>query len=63
MQRNYFKFFLAQEAGASGNNIEKKPQKPCPRLKKCEYYIFIENICSACNPMQVVVSCKNVLIL
>ena len=27
------------------------------------YYIFTENICSARNPMQVVVFCKHVLIL
>ena len=31
---------LSQEAGASGNNIEKKPQKPRPKLKK----IFILNM-------------------
>ena len=24
--KNYFKFFLPQEAGALGNNIEKEPQ-------------------------------------
>ena len=61
--KNYFKKFLTQEAGAFGNNIEKEPQKPHPKLKKCVYYIFTENNCSACNPMQVVVFCKNVLIL
>ena len=63
MQQSYFKFFLAQEAGAFGNNIGKEPQKPRPKLKKYVYYIFTENICSVCNPMQVVVFCKNVLIL
>ena len=26
-------FFLPQEAGAFRNNIEKKPQKPHPKLK------------------------------
>ena len=36
-QKNYFNFFfffLSQEAGTSGNNIEKEPQKPHPKLKK-----------------------------
>ena len=61
--KNYFKIFLTQEAGAFGNNIEKEPQKPCPKLKKYVYYIFTENICSACSPMQVVVFCKNILTL
>ena len=56
MQQNYFQSFLPQEAGAFGNNIEKERQKPRLKLKK--YYIFTENICSACNPMQVVVFCK-----
>ena len=63
MQQKLFQIILPHEAGAFENNIEKEPQKPCPKLKKCVYYIFTENICSACNPMQVVVFCKNVLIL
>ena len=50
--KNYFKFFLTQEAEAFGNNIEKEPQKPPPRLTKYVYYIFTENIDSTCNPMQ-----------
>ena len=61
--KNYFKYFLPEEAGAFGNNIEKKPQKPCPKLEKFVYYIFTDNICSAGSLMQVVVFCKNVLIL
>ena len=61
--KNYFKIFLAQEAGAFRNNIAKEPQISRPKLKKYVYYIFTENICSSCNPMQVVVFCKNVLIL
>ena len=32
--------FLSQVAGVSGNNIEKEPQKPRPKLKK----IYILNI-------------------
>ena len=63
MQKNYFKFFLPQDAGVFGTYIEKEPQKPRPKLKKYVYYIFAENICSACNPMHVAVYCKNVLTL
>ena len=61
--KNYFKTFSAKDTGGLGNNIEKEPQKPRPKLKKYVYYIFTENICSAWNPVQVVVFCKNVLIL
>ena len=61
--KNDYKVFLPQEDGAIGNNIQKEPQKPQPELKKYVYYIFTDNICSACNPMQVVVFSKNVLIL
>ena len=46
--------FLPQEAGAFGNKIEKEPQIPHPKLNKYVYYIFTENICSACSLMQVV---------
>ena len=41
--KNYFKTFLPQEAGASGNNMEKKPQKPRPKLKKT-YMKFLQRI-------------------
>ena len=63
MQQKIFQFFLPQEAGTFGNNLEKEPRKPHPKLKKYVYYIFSDNISSAYNPMQVVVFCKNVLIL
>ena len=65
MQQKLFQFFfLPQEAGAFGKNIENEPPKPRPKLKKkYVYYMFTENICSACNPVQMVVFCKNVLIL
>ena len=46
--------FLQQEAGAFGNNKEIEPQKTTPKIEKYVYYIFTENICSACNPVQVV---------
>ena len=58
-----FQKFLPQKAGVFGNNTEKEPQKPRPKLEKYEYYVFTENIYSACNPINVVVFCKNVLIL
>ena len=37
--------------------------KTTPKIEKYVYYVFTENICSACNPMQMVVFCKHVLIL
>ena len=37
-QRSKNNFFLPQEVGAFGINIEKEPQKPCPKLK------YINNI-------------------
>ena len=61
--KNYFKKFLPQEAGAFGNNVEKEPQKPCPKLKRHVYYIFTENICSACNPMQVVIFLQKCILI
>ena len=63
MQQKLFNFFLPQEAGASRNDIEKKPQKPHPKLKKYVCYIFTDNIYSVFNLMQMVIFCKNVLIL
>ena len=52
MQQKYFKTFFIQGAEAFGNNIEKEPQKPRSKLEKYVYYIFTENICSACNPIK-----------
>ena len=41
--KNYFKFFLPQEAGDFGSDIEKEPQKSCPKLRKiCILYIYRE---------------------
>ena len=51
MQQKLFQFFLPKQAGSFRNNLEKEPQKPQPKLKKIVYYLFTENICSACNPM------------
>ena len=63
MQQKLVQIFLQQEAGAFGNNIRKVTAKDTPKIEKYAYYIFTENSCSACNPMQVVVFCKHVLIL
>ena len=63
MQQKLFKFFLPQETGAFRNNIEKKLEKPRPKLKNYVCYIFTGNSCSICNPMQLVSFCENVLIL
>ena len=47
---------LSQEAGAFGNNIEKKPQKPRPKLKKRVYCIH-KFICSAYISMEKYLLC------
>ena len=54
MKQSLFQFFLPQEAGGFGKNIEKEQRKLPQKWKKCEYYIFTENICSVCNPMQLI---------
>ena len=59
MQQKWVRNFLQQETGAFESNTAKEPQKH----EKYVYYIFTENICSASNPVQVVVFCKHVLIL
>ena len=59
MQQKLFIYFLPQEAGAFRNNIAKATAK----TEKYVCYIFTDNICSVCNPMQVVIFCKNVLAL
>ena len=43
MQQKLFQNCLPQEAGAFGNNIEKEPQKPRPKLKKM-YMICLQRI-------------------
>ena len=37
MQQKLLQDFCNQEAGAFGNNIQKEPQKPLPKLKKYVY--------------------------
>ena len=53
--KNSLKMFLPQEAGEFRNNIEKKTQKLRPKLEKNVCYIFTDNICSVCIPMQVII--------
>ena len=60
MQQKLVQNFLKQETGAFGNKPGKELQKATPKIEKYIYYIFTENICSACNPMQVVVFCKHI---
>ena len=55
--------FLPLENVAFGNNREKEQKMPRPEFKRYVSYIFADNICSACSPMQMVVFCKNVVIL
>ena len=63
MEQKLVQKFLPQEAGAFWYNIEKESQKSRPKLEKYLFYILIDNICSAWNPVQVTVLCKNGLIL
>ena len=53
--KNSLKMFLLQEAGEFRNKIEKKTQKPRPKLEKNVCYIFTDNTCSVCIPMQVII--------
>ena len=62
MLQKLLQSFLPQEAGAFGNN-RKGTGKAMLQIEKYVYYIFTENICSACNSMQVLIFGKNVLIL
>ena len=50
-RKSHFKFFLPLEAGASGNNIEKKSQKVHPKLKIYLFQNYTENIFYGCNPV------------
>ena len=55
--KNYFSFFLPQEAWAFGNN-RKGTTKATPKIKKYVYCIYADNICSVFNPVQVAIFCK-----
>ena len=53
-------FFTPRKAGAFVSK-RKRTAKATLKVEKYVFYTFTENICSACNPMQVVVFCKHVL--
>ena len=59
MQEKLVQNFLQQEAGAFRIN-RKVTTKATPKIEKYEDYKFTENICSACNSMQVVAFCKRI---
>ena len=42
MQQKLLQIFLPQEAGASGNNIEKEPRNYAKNWKLCVLYIYRE---------------------
>ena len=62
MQQKLFIYFLPQEAGAFRNN-RKETAKATAKTEKYVCYIFTDNICSVCNPMQVIIFCKSASIL
>ena len=56
--KKLFRFFLPQEAGALGNNIEKEPQKSCPKLKKKKKKNTVHHVpkCMSCHKAIVVIT-------
>ena len=62
MQQKLFKIFLTQETGASGNNIEKEPQKSRPILRKKILNLYRENLLWLQSNASGI-SCKHILIL
>ena len=60
--KNYSKIVLLEKTETFTSKTEKESQKSRPKFKKYVIYIFTENICSACSPMQLVDFFKNVLI-
>ena len=57
------KFFYNKKLELLEMTEEKNRKKATLKIERYVYYIFTENICSACNPMQVVVFWKNLVIL
>ena len=60
MQQKLAQDFFTTRSWSFWNKIGKEPQKPHPKNKYVYYNIFTENVCSVCNPMQVVVFCKHI---
>ena len=51
MQQKLVQILIQQEAGTFG----KGTAKATPKIENYVCYLFTESICSACNPVQVVV--------
>ena len=63
MQQKLVQNFFTTRNWSFWKQHRKGTTKDTSKIQKYVYYIFTENICSAGNPMQVVVSCKHVLVL
>ena len=63
MQQKLVQIFFTARSWSFWKTPRKGTAKVTPKIEKHVYYVFTENICSACNPVQVVVFCKHVLIL
>ena len=63
MQQKLIRNFLTTRSWSFWRKNKKGKAKAMPKIEKYVCYIFTENICSTCNPMQVVVFCEQVLIL
>ena len=51
--KNYFKFFLTTRSYSFWKQQRKGTAKATSKYEKYVYYIFTENICSTCSPIQV----------
>ena len=63
MQQRLVQNFFTSKSWSFWKQHRKRTVKATSKIEEYVYYIFTENICSACYPMQVVVVCKHVLIL
>ena len=63
LQKIISKCFCQKKLDLLEISWKRNRKKPRPKLKKYVYYTFNENICSACDPMQMVAFWKRVLIL
>ena len=58
--KNWSKIFFTRRTWSFWKWHRKGTAKATSKIEKFVYYIFTENICSAWNPIQVVVFCKHV---
>ena len=63
MQQKLFQNLFLTRSWSFWKKHRKETGKATPKIEKYVYFTFTENICSARNPMQMVVFCKHVLIL